>query len=106
MMKARTWQVRSDILFSGAPINTFKLMALSAEQRKIISDELRAFLEKDLDVSLGTFEADDLADFVIEKIGPWLYNQGILDARAKLSSMVDGIVEELAMLEQASPLDR
>lgn len=79
---------------------------MTSEQRKIITEELQRFLEDELDVSLGAFEAADLADFVIEKIGPWLYNQGVLDARAKLSSSVDAIVEEIALLEKSSPLDR
>ncbi len=81
-------------------------MTLTADQRNLIASELRVFLEDELDVSLGSFESEDLADFVIEKIGPWLYNQGVLDARAKLSTIVDGIVEELSLLEKASPLER
>ena len=81
-------------------------MTLTADQRNLIASELRVFLENELDVSLGSFESEDLADFVIEKIGPWLYNQGVLDVRAKLSTIVDGIVEELSLLEKASPLDR
>jgi len=79
---------------------------VTQEQRKIIADALQRFLEEELDVSIGSFEAADLSDFVIEQIGPWLYNQGVLDARAKLSSSVDAIVEELSLLEKPSPLDR
>lgn len=79
---------------------------MTQEQRKIIADALQRFLEEELDVSIGSFEAADLSDFVIEQIGPWLYNQGVLDARAKLSSSVDAIVEELSLLEKPSPLDR
>lgn len=81
-------------------------MTLTADQRNLIASELRVYLENELEVSLGSFESEDLADFVIEKIGPWLYNQGVLDARAKLSTTVDGIVEELSLLERVSPLDR
>lgn len=81
-------------------------MTLTADQRNLIASELRVYLENELEVSLGSFESEDLADFVIEKIGPWLYNQGVLDARAKLSTIVDGIVEELSLLERVSPLDR
>lgn len=79
---------------------------MTQEQRKIIADALQRFLEEELDVSIGSFEAADLSDFVIEQIGPWLYNQGVLDARAKLSSSADAIVEEMSLLEKSSPLDR
>lgn len=79
---------------------------MTQEQRKIIAEALQRFLEEELDVSLGTFEAADLSDFVVDQIGPWLYNQGLLDARAKLSTSVDTIVEELALLEKSSLLDR
>lgn len=79
---------------------------MTQEQRKIIAEALQRFLEEELDVSLGTFEAADLSDFVVDQIGPWLYNQGLLDARAKLSTSVDTIVEELTLLEKSSLLDR
>lgn len=81
-------------------------MNLSAEQRTALAGALKEYLESDLDVLLGTFEADDLAEFVIEQLGPWFYNQGVLDARARLSQLMDGIQDELSLLEKASPLDR
>jgi uncharacterized protein (DUF2164 family) len=81
-------------------------MHLSSEQRTALTSALREFLDAELDVTIGTFEADDLADFVIEKLGPWFYNQGLLDARARLGQLIDGIQEELSLLEKASPLDR
>lgn len=81
-------------------------MNLTSEQRAALTTALREFLDAELDVSLGTFEADDLADFVIEKLGPWFYNQGVLDARARLSQLMEGIQDELSLLEKASPLDR
>ena len=43
---------------------------------------------------------------MVDKIGPWLYNRGVLDAQAKLSASVDAMVEELTLLERSSPLDR
>lgn len=79
---------------------------VTQEQKTIISSELQRFLEEELDVSIGSFESADLADFVIHQIGPWMYNQGVLDARAKLSNTVDGILDELALLEKPSPLER
>jgi len=79
---------------------------MNQDQRTIIAEELRRFLDDELDTSIGTFEAADLTDLVVEKIGPWFYNQGVLDARAKLSNVVDSIVEELTLLEKPSPLDR
>ncbi len=79
---------------------------LTQEQRTLIATELRQFLEDELDVHVGTFESADLADFVVDKIGPWIYNQGVLDTRAKLSGMLEGIQDELSLLEKSSPLDR
>ena len=81
-------------------------MNLTSEQRTALTTVLIEFLDTELDVSLGTFEADDLADFVIEKLGPWFYNQGVLDAQARLSQLMEGIQDELSLLEKASPLDR
>ena len=79
---------------------------MNNDQRAIIAAELQQFLEEELDVSIGTFESADLADFVVEKIGPWLYNQGVLDARTKLGHVIEGMAEELMLLEKPSPLDR
>lgn len=79
---------------------------MTSEQKTLISEELRRFLDEQLDVSIGSFESADLAEFVIENIGPWMYNQGVLDARARLGNSMDSIVEELSLLEKPSPLDR
>ena len=81
-------------------------MTLTNEQKAQIANVLQDFLEQELDVAIGSFEADDLTAFVVEKIGPWFYNQGVLDTRAKLAGLVDGIQDELSLLEKASPLDR
>lgn len=80
--------------------------ALNSEQKRVIAEELQRFLDDELDVSLGTFEAQDLTDFVVDKIGPWLYNKGVMDARAKLKMLAEGLEDELALLEKSSPLDR
>lgn len=81
-------------------------MEMTTEQKSRIAAVLREFLEHELDVSIGSFEADDLTDFVVEKVGPWFYNQGVLDSRARLAHLMDGIQDELSLLEKASPLDR
>jgi len=81
-------------------------MTFTREQKTLIADELKRFVADELGNEIGSFEAEDLAEFVIERIGPWIYNQGVTDARKTLAKHVDGIQDEMSLLEKRSPLDR
>ncbi len=59
--------------------------------------ELQAYLQDELDLEVGQFDADFLLEFMIKKIGPAIYNQALNDAlmvfENKMMDVSDGIYE-------------
>ena len=61
---------------------------------------LSKYLKDELDVEVSGFDAVFLLDFVIETVGPHLYNQGLADAQALVRAKADEIVEAVYQLEK------
>jgi len=55
---------------------------LSDEARAQAVASLKRYLEENLDLEVGDLKAELLLDYIIEEIGPTIYNQAIADARA------------------------
>lgn len=82
------------------------MIDLTNEQKSLIVTALRSFMSETLDVELGTFESEDLLDFVNQSIGPLYYNRGLLDAQTQLSLRVEGLIDAISELEKPSPFGR
>jgi len=82
------------------------MIEFSSDQKELITNELRRYLNEEMGADLGTFEAMDLFDFVAENIGPMFYNRGLLDAQAVLSKRIDAVTEAISELEKPSKLER
>ena len=82
------------------------MIDLTNEQKSVIVNALCSFMSDSLNVELGTFESEDLLDFINKSIGPLYYNRGILDAQTLLSLRVEGLVEAMSELEKSSPVGR
>lgn len=55
---------------------------ISKDARAQAVASLRRYLEEHMDLDVGDLKAELLLDFVIEELGPTIYNQAIADARA------------------------
>jgi uncharacterized protein (DUF2164 family) len=51
-------------------------------------------------LALGEFDGLELLDYVVETLGPYLYNQGLYDAQAVLQGRMESIVEAIAEIEK------
>ena len=76
-------------------MNKEKLMTLSDEAEVLVLDELRAYMSDEFDVDIGNLPAKFLLDFIIEKIGPHLYNQMIDDNEPWLYDRFTAILEDM-----------
>jgi len=74
----------------------------TSQQKQAMSSELQRYLEDELDVEIGQFDADFLLDFVTKKFGPAFYNQGLSDAEAVMQRKMVDIADELYEIEQPS----
>ncbi|EEX94030.1 hypothetical protein VIOR3934_08526 [Vibrio orientalis CIP 102891 = ATCC 33934] len=74
----------------------------TSQQKQAMSRELQRYLEDELDVEIGQFDADFLLDFITNKFGPAFYNQGLSDAETIMQRKIVDIADELYEIEQPS----
>lgn len=72
----------------------------SKQEKETIVEKIQEYFAKELDQSIGQFEAEFLLNFFAEEIGPYFYNKGIQDSQALLQKKVDGIIEAIDSLEK------
>ena len=77
-----------------------KLLQLDKEQEEILLDELRAYMSDELDMDIGNLPAKFLLDFMVQLIGPKIYDQALSDAEPWLYERFTGILEDLSVLKK------
>ncbi|MDY3305391.1 DUF2164 domain-containing protein [Psychrobacter sanguinis] len=77
-----------------------KLLQLDKEQEEVLLDELRAYMSDELDIDIGNLPAKFLLDFMVELIGPKIYDQAISDTEPWLYDRFTGILEDLSVLKK------
>lgn len=60
---------------------------------------LQQYFRDELDQEIEQFPAEFLLQFIIERIGPFCYNQGLTDARAAVATQAERISDALYELE-------
>lgn len=77
---------------------------LSKEQKDEIITRLQTFYEEERSESIGNLAAEQLIDFMLKEIGPYVYNKAISDARLMISEKTAQIEDELYAMEK--PVNR
>jgi uncharacterized protein (DUF2164 family) len=67
---------------------------LEKERRADIIEALISFHSSEFDEDISEFRAAEIVDFLLQKIGPSQYNQGISDARKYLAEKLDDLDTE------------
>lgn len=68
--------------------------------KKIMVSKLQDYLQEELGMELGGFDAEFLLDFVGKELGSYFYNQGLYDAQAAIGLKMDSIAEAIYLLEK------
>lgn len=76
------------------------MIDFTPSQRQELSERVRAYCSNEFSIELGRFEAEFLVDFFNREIGPYYYNQGLLDAQAALAKRMDDVKEAIMSLEK------
>jgi uncharacterized protein (DUF2164 family) len=76
------------------------MITFDPNEKEHITTLLRDYLQTELGVEIGRFDAEFLLDFVTAKIGAHYYNRGLLDAQAAMMKRIDEIGEAIYALEQ------
>lgn len=72
-------------------------VALPDETKKALITAIKHYFSKERDEEIGELAASFFLDFVLEEIGPSIYNQGIKDAQASLQRTVADLDVNLCM---------
>ena len=64
---------------------------LSKELKKQAVDDIKKYFLENRDEEMGQLAAELLLDFMIEKVGKVIYNQGIKDAHTFMSEKVEDL---------------
>ena len=73
---------------------------LPKEAREALAKAVSRYLKDELDLEVTGFDAAFLTDFMIEALGPHVYNQGLADAQAILAKKLDEIGDAVYQLEK------
>jgi len=79
------------------------MIEFSREQKAAVIPRIQAYMEQELDLDLGQFEAEFLLDFFIREVGPAFYNRALYDAQRVLQQQFDNLADSLYQLEQDLP---
>lgn len=77
-----------------------KLMELSEEDESAILAQIKDYMQDEFDLALGNLQAKMMLDFIIDSIGPKLYDQVIDDIEPWFYSRFTGILEDLHALKK------
>lgn len=76
---------------------------LEPEAKEEAVTKLKAYLQEELQIEIGSFDAGFLLDFFAQQVGFRYYNQGLMAAMAAMSSKLDEANELVYELELAPP---
>lgn len=74
-------------------------LALSADDRQRAVHSLRRYADEALDAPLGDLAAGLLLDFVLDEIGPSIYNRALADAQRQLAARLADLDVEIGLEE-------
>lgn len=78
-------------------------ITFSRDQTAYMVDKLQKYLQRELDVEIGDFDAEFLLDFFAKELGAHFYNQGMADALRVVEEKTESLVDTLTWLQK--PVD-
>lgn len=73
---------------------------ISKEKKRELVLEIKSFFLDNRDEEIGDLQAEILVDFLIEKVGAQIYNQGLHDAKAWFANKLGEIEPDFYTLER------
>lgn len=76
------------------------MKALKKEEKEYLITRIQAYFELERDEQIGELASVQFLDYMMEELGPFLYNKGIHDARQMVEQKVMNLDEDLLALER------
>jgi len=73
---------------------------LPREDKNEIINDVKAYFEEERSETIGDLAAEQLIDFMITQLGPYMYNKALMDARALINEKMNQIEDDLYILEK------
>lgn len=67
------------------------MIKLGKETREELLASIRRYADEELEMEIGNLKAGLMLDYIVEEIGPSIYNEAIKDARAYFFSKVEDL---------------
>ncbi|WP_341805060.1 DUF2164 domain-containing protein [Paenibacillus turpanensis] len=76
------------------------MLKMPKEQKELLVEKVQAYFEQERSEPIGQLAAEQLLDFMLQEIGPHVYNKAIADARQLLMERMASIEDELYSMEK------
>lgn len=87
-------------------MSAIKPVKLPKEQRDQMIRLIQQFFEEDRGEEIGDLAADNVLNFFMSRLGPYVYNQALSDCRQLVSQRMVSMEEDIYALEQKIKLSR
>jgi uncharacterized protein (DUF2164 family) len=71
---------------------------LPKENKDQFIDKIKDYFYNERSEEIGDLAAENLLDFVLKEIGPYLYNQGVKDAKVMVEQKMMSLEEDIQSL--------
>jgi uncharacterized protein (DUF2164 family) len=71
------------------------MIKFSKEEKELLVPKIKKYLQDELDVEVGSFDAEFLLDFFNKEVGKHIYNKALNDMRDEFSIRIDSITEDI-----------
>ncbi|REK71349.1 DUF2164 domain-containing protein [Paenibacillus paeoniae] len=78
-------------------------LKLPREQKLQLVSGLQQYVYDELSVEMGQLAGENLLDYMLKELTPYIYNQAMADARHVIEQRMTSIEEELYALERQVP---
>ena len=82
--------------------DSMEKLEFTRDEKSALADKLKRYLAEELDLEIGSFDAEFLLDFFAGELGAYYYNRGLYDAQALFARKVDEFSDAVYELEQAT----
>lgn len=78
----------------------FISVKIPKEEKKQLIQNVQAYFEEERSETIGDLAAEQFIDFMMQELGPYIYNKAITDARLLVNEKFNQMEDELYTLEK------
>jgi uncharacterized protein (DUF2164 family) len=76
------------------------LKNLPFDQKKVLMEKIQYYMQNELGETLGDLATENIIEFMLQTLGPSVYNEALKDARSVVNERILSLEDELYTLEK------